>query len=120
VDTILGSESLDVRKIGVKLLMFSKSSYAASDIDAMFTLIERLKEVFPSKTKVVQKTKMLSSKSVDAIECHCGHVYDVEQTYCSKCLKDQYGFEQGEASLNQVIGKLEADLELLWYAFKAE
>ena len=117
---LLQDESLTVRKRGMYLSTLDRPYYTEEDIKSYKELSSLVNSVFPERGTYTTKKQLLSSKEKEVWECDCGKTNDIDETYCTRCFHDIYGFRDGEAKPEDAVALIENKISLITEALEAE
>lgn len=109
---LLNSDDFTVKKRGVLISSFNKSSYSVKDKADLETIKIFLENNFPERGTLSSKKQLLSSKEKDVWICECNKVNDIGQ-YCVGCKQDINGFKENEVKPDKVIGIIQQKIELI-------
>lgn len=109
---LLNSDDFTVKKRGVLVSSFNKSSYSLKDKIDLEKLISFLENNFPERGTHSSKKQLLSSKEKDVWICECSKVNDIGQ-YCVGCKQDINGFKENEIKPDKVISLIQQKIELI-------
>jgi CDGSH-type Zn-finger protein len=108
--TLLKHAEFGVNKRGLMAVTSDKAYYNEPDIATLENLTTYISEHFPERGERTTKQGFLSSKQKPVWKCGCGKTN--ENTYCSGCQHDIYGFTHSELSpltaLSYLRDKIEA------------
>lgn len=109
---LLNSDDFTVKKRGVLVSSFNKSSYSVKDKSDLESIKNFLENNFPERGTHSSKKQLLSSKEKDVWICECNKVNDIGQ-YCVGCKQDIYGFKENEVKPDKVISIIQQKIELI-------
>lgn len=105
--------NLEKKKIGLKIATYDKPYYDFEDIECFSKLKQSIESSFGKRGEMTTKKQMLSSKDKEVWECECGKTNSIKNEYCIYCLKDIYGFKEGEINKEKTISYLENKIHLI-------
>lgn len=113
INSILKDSNFEEQKAFLELVKFDKNEYTKNDIEEIKNLIKTIESIFPQKSTIVEEKSMLSKKVQEKWQCECGNRNSIASTYCSKCGKDQFGFDRLELNKEKSIKFLKNRLSII-------
>jgi uncharacterized protein YbjQ (UPF0145 family) len=112
---LINSDTISIKKIGLKIATFDKSHYDSNDIDGLSKLLKEIETSFKELGEKTTKKKILSSKEQEIWICECDTTNPIadKNNYCSSCLNDIFGFKISELKPSEVIIYLEGKINLI-------
>lgn len=109
VITLLNSDSISLKKCGLRLMLGKKKRYSTSDINTLESIDQLISELFKKQGKAIDSDKW---------ECKCGKVNKISLTYCKSCSHDIWGFLQHEVTSENAKAAIRETKSVLKQIFK--
>ena len=116
--TLLRSGDFRLQKCALALATSNKQFFTVEDIERFSNLIELIRSLFVVRAKFIEEKSKLTSSVKHRWLCDCGGKNDKEDTICSKCQKDVYGFLGDETRPEPVIANIQSKIEVLENSFQ--
>ena len=113
INSILRNSSFEEQRAILELASFEKNEYTKNDVEEIRNLIQTIESIFKLKSTIVEEKSLLSKKTQEKWQCECGNKNFMDSIYCSKCGKDQYGFNRLEFRKDKSIALLKKRLNII-------
>lgn len=94
----------DLEHFALKILKITKAEYTIQDVVTMKELVSILETKYDANFVSTDVTKW---------QCTCGKTNSVNNSCCSRCKKDIFGFEEGEVKPCEVVEILKTQIEIV-------
>lgn len=113
VQLLLEDDEIETRKSALQILRFSKDSYTSKDIEYLQKFVHLIPERFPSLASRSEVKSMFSKNPTEVWICSCTNRNKMEQIFCEKCEKDEFGFKSSEVKPSDILQVVETRLQVL-------
>ena len=134
MEIIDGSNIVDFGKIGdfldpdyflrgknfLPLLTLNKSWYCTDDILIFENILDKIKNIFKMRAKLITEVSKFSHKIKKMWVCECGQKNRETQKYCSKCGNDIFGFKDDEIHPKEIQQSISQKIDILKEYFSVD